>query len=443
MLAQTAGHLLQDLSLASIMQYLPRKDVKRALTDTQTDSIRQRLLPADMVAYLVVMLALYSDASVRENLRILMEPLRRRFGAKAIGVPTGAAITKARRRLGSAPFARLFDALARPVATPKTPEAFYNGFRVVAVDGTTANIQDTDANRARFGIHANQHGSVGYPQVKVVILTECGTRVPLGCAYGGGDEYEPGLFDRLQPKLEKDMLLLADRYYYNFSRWKACAERAGALLWRVRDDLNLTPVSVLEDGSWLAEIRPSNKLTRSGRSEKGEQCVLRVVEYRPAFADGTEGERVRLATTLLDARKAPAEELCHLFARRWETETGFDELKTHLRGVDRVLRSPVPELVEQELYGFLLAYTVVRRTMAESARLERCSPKELSFIHAVRVIRRRITFPPDGETGGSKSVSRTATRNYRGTRTASRRTKERALSKEKTKSLSKTPAIRE
>jgi len=431
MLARTPGQLLQDLSLAAVMQYLPRHDVKRALADTQTDSIRQRLLPADVVAYLVIMLALYSDASIRENLRILMEPLRRKFGANSVGVPTGAAITKARRRLGSAPFIHLFDTLAQPVATPKTPEAFYNGFRVVAVDGTTADIQDTTANRTRFGIRANQHGLVGYPQVRVVILSECGTRVPLGCAFGGADGHEPGLFDSLQPKLEKDMLLLADRVYYDFSRWKSCANRAGALLWRVRKDILLSPLTVLEDGSHLAEIRPSPPLIQSGRSVKGEKSVVRVLEYRPVFADGTEGERVRLATTLLDARKAPAEELCHVFARRWETETGFDELKTHLRGVDRVLRSPAPELVEQELYGFLLAYTVVRRTMAEAARLERCSARELSFIHAVRVIRRRITFPPGGKASKPESVSVSAARDRGGACTASRRTKTRALPQKK------------
>jgi hypothetical protein len=344
--------------------------------------------------------------------------------------------------LGAAPFIRLFDALARPVATPKTPAAFFNGFRVVAVDGTVADIQDTEANRARFGIPTNHHGSGGYPQVKVVILAECGTHVPLGCAYGGYNEHEPSLFDRLQPKLEKNMLLLADRAYYGFSRWKACAQRAGALLWRVKKSQKLPPLSVLEDGSWLAKVQPSDKLYLTGKSEKGDQCIVRVVEYRPVFADGTEGERVRLVTTLLDAREAPAEKLCHLFTQRWETETGFDELKTHLRGVDRVLRSPVPELVEQELYGFLLAYTVVRRTMAESARLERCSPRELSFIHAVRVIRRRITFPPGGEAGRSESVSGAIARDCGGTRTRSRRAKAYAVSQEEDKSVRRTPRIK-
>ena len=395
--ARSTGHLLQDLSLASIMRYLPLEAVKETLADTQRQSIRRRLLPSDVVVYLVVMLGLYSDASVRENLRILMEPLRRQFGTKAVGVPTGAAITKARRRLGSAPLMGLFDALAQPVSTVKTPEAFYHGFRVVAVDGATVDIQDTKANRDRFGIHTNQHGPVGYPQIKVVIMVECGSRVPLGCAYDGGDVYEPGLFDALVPKLTKDMLLLADRAYYDFARWQACAKRAGTLLWRVKNNLNLPPISILEDGSYLAEIRPSHKLTKSGKSIKGEVCVVRVMEYCPLFADGTQGEQVRLMTTLLDARQAPAEELCNLFTRRWEVESGFDEFKTHLRGPQRVLRSQVPELVEQELYGFLLAYTVVRLTMTEAARHQRCPPRELSFIHTVRVIRRRIAFPPDDQ----------------------------------------------
>jgi len=120
MLAGGVGALLQDLSLAAVMEYLPREDVRQALVDTRCESVRERLLPADVVAYLVVMLALYSEASVRENLRILMEPLRRKFGVDAVGVPTGGAITKARKRLGAAPFVRLFEALARPLAVPGT-----------------------------------------------------------------------------------------------------------------------------------------------------------------------------------------------------------------------------------------------------------------------------------------------------------------------------------
>lgn len=394
MKAVGGGGLAMELSLGAVMAVLPRERVEAALEETGTTSVRNRLLPARMVFYLVVMLAMYAEASVRENLRILLEPLRRRLGRDKVAVASGGAITKARKRLGAAPFALLFDSLARPLGEPATPGCFWKGLRVVATDATTAETQDTAANRLRFGRHENQHGPAGYPQIKVAVLVECGTRVPLGCAWGGVDAHEPALFDPLREKLGKDMLFLADRAYYSFERWQDCAERAGALLWRVRNNLVLEPIRRFADGSYLAEIRPSNKLIRKGLSEASERAVVRVIEYRPLFADGTEGQMVRLFTTLLEAQEAPAKELAQLYTERWEIETGFDELKTHLRGPDRVLRSQVPELVEQELYGFLLAYYAVRATMAEAARRAQCPPNELSFIHAVRVIRRRISFPP-------------------------------------------------
>lgn len=395
MLQKNIGQLMQGLSLAAVMKQMPPQEVKQALDETNTNSIRVRVLPAYIVVYIVVMLAFYAEASILENLRILMEPLRRIFGAKTIGIPSGCAITRARKRLGFAPFKLLFEVMAKSVATPETPGTYFKNYRVVAVDGTTVEIQDTKENRDRFGIHKNEYGVAGYPQVKAVVMVECGTRVPLGCAYGGCNESEFVIFDNgLLPKLKKDMLLLADRGYFSFARWKACAEQGAASLWRVRKDMKLRPILVLEDGSWLAEIRPSIHLIKSGKSVKGDKLIVRVMEYRPFFADGKEGEPIRLITTIMDPGEATANELCELFAKRWESETGFDELKTHLRGPERVLRSQLPDLVEQELYGFLLAYTVVRRTMTESARLAKCAPRDLSFIHAVRVIRRRVSFPP-------------------------------------------------
>lgn len=394
MRAVEEGGLAMTLSVGTVMTALPRERVDAALEETGTASVRNRLLPAPVVFYLVVMLAMFAEASVRENLRILLEPLRRRFGRQKVTVPTGGAITKARKRLGPAPFTALFEALARPLGKAKTPGCFWKGYRVVAADATSVETQDTEANRRRFGRHVNQHGPAGYPQIKLAVLVECGTRVPLGCAWGGADAYELAIFDPLREKVAKDMLFLADRGYYSFERWQDCAKRAGALLWRVKKNMVLQPIRRFADGSYLAEVRPSFRLVRQGLSRQEESALVRVVEYRPVFVDGTEGEMVRLLTTLLEPQGASAEQLARLYTDRWEIETGFDELKTHLRGPDRVLRSQVPELVEQELYGFLLAYYAVRATMAEAARRAACPPSELSFIHAVRVVRRRVSFPP-------------------------------------------------
>ena len=395
---------MQELSLGSIMAALPRKRIKEALEETGTGSVRNRLLPAPMVVYLVVMLALYAEVSVRENLRILLEPLRRKFGLDRTKMPVDSAITKARKRLGAVPFRWLFDRIALPLGSAKLAGCFWRDLRVVAADATTVEVRDTRENRRRFGIHWNQHGPVGYPQVKIAVLAECGTRVPLGCACGRGDDHEPGLFDALRVKLTRDMLFLTDRAYYSFERWKDCCRRCGALLWRVKNSLILKPIKTFQDGSYLARIRPSNKLVRKGLSGRSESMIVRVIEYEPIFADGSHGERVRLITTLTDPEDASAEELARLYTERWSIETGFDELKTHLRGPDRVLRSPLPDLVEQEIYGFFLAYYVVRATMADAARREGCAPRELSFVHSVRVIKRRLSFPPSRPQGAQEDL---------------------------------------
>jgi hypothetical protein len=403
MSAPHVSEMVKQLSLASIMQVIPLRKVEEALKVTKTASVRNRLLPAPMVVYLVLMLALYSEVSVRENMAILLEHLRGVFGQDRMKRPADSAVSKARQRLAAKPFRWLFEQVARPRGDANLPGCCWRNFRVVAADGTTADVQDTPPNRKRFGLHHNQHGRVGYPQMKAVVLTECGTRLPLACALGRNDMHESVLFDQIASALEKDMLMLADRAYYSFLRWKICAEQAGALLWRVKSSLILKPIENLPDGSYLTRIRPSDKLTRKRACRKDESFIVRAIEYRPLFEDGSEGDLVRLITTFLDPAEAPAEELAKLYADRWSAETSFDEIKTHLRG-PRVLRSPLPELVEQEWFGFLLAYYVVRAAIVEAARREGAAPRAFSFVRAVRVIKRRLSFPPSDKERDEENI---------------------------------------
>lgn len=397
------SELMRDLSLAAVMEIIPQQAVNQALNATGTQSRRRRLLPASLVVYLVILLALFADVSVRENLRLLLELLRRRFDLEPFQPAVGSAISKARQRLGSQPFSQLFQAVAQPLGAAELPGCYWHGLRVLAVDGTSADVQNTPENRERYGLHSNQHGETGYPAVKAVVLIECGTHAPLAATFGGEHDSETALFDRFRERLDQGHLLLADRYYYSFERFKDCAQRAGALVWRVSKGLKLRPCRSFADGSYLAELRPSYKLTHDGRSAKDERLTVRVIEYEPLFADGTTGEPTRLLTTLLDPEAAPAEALAALYPQRWSEETGFDELKTHLRGSGRVLRSQRPDLVEQEFLGYLLAYYVVRATMVEAAKKNQVAPTELSFVHAVRVIRRKIAIPPsdDGASTGA------------------------------------------
>ncbi len=114
-----------------------------------------------------------------------------------------------------------------------------------------------------------------------------------------------------------------------------------------------------------------------------------MIEYRLEGVDGAE-PIYRLVTTLLDPGPAPAHELAALYHERWEIETALDELKTHLRGARMILRSKTPDLVRQEFYGLMMAHFAVRGLMHEAALKADTDPDRLSYLHAVRVVRRKL-----------------------------------------------------
>ena len=116
---------------------------------------------------------------------------------------------------------------------------------------------------------------------------------------------------------------------------------------------------------------------------------MRVIDYRLKDVPGAEA-MYRLITTTLDHELAPAEELAALYHERWEIETALDELKTHLRGAQIVLRSKTPELVRQEFFGLLMAHFAIRGLMHEAALKADEDPDRLSFLHSVRVVQRRM-----------------------------------------------------
>jgi len=167
--------------------------------------------------------------------------------------------------------------------------------------------------------------------------------------------------------------------------------------------LVLPCIERLEDGSYRSKVYSSPK----DRKRDRDAIPVRVIEYQleGTRAPNGDAEVYRLLTTVLDPDEAPAQELAALYHERWEIETAFDELKTHLRGRAIVLRSRTPDLVQQELYGFLLAHYAVRGLMHEAALEADIDPDTLSFIHAVRVVRRKlpryVAFPPSGRSAST------------------------------------------
>ena len=194
------------------------------------------------------------------------------------------------------------------------------------------------------------------------------------------------------------MLCLADRNFFGFALWNRARATGADLLWRVKKNLRLRVEQRLPDGSYQSRIYASERDWR----HQTNGVVVRVIDYQLEGIAHAE-PLYRLVTTILDPAEGPAEELAALYHERWEIETALDELKTHLRGAKIVLRSKTPDLVRQEFYGLLLAHFAVRGLMHEAALAAGEDPDRLSFVHAVRVIRRKVplygAIPPSGEAG--------------------------------------------
>jgi hypothetical protein len=392
-----AGIRLTDhISLGVIARAFPIEEVRRVLAETGKASERERDLPAHVMVYYAIALALYTGAGTREVLRCLLEGLRWLWGADAVRVAGRSGISQARSRLGEAPLRRLHERLVRPVATPATKGAWHRGWRLVSLDGSCLDVADTAENSAAFGRPGASRGESAFPQVRFVALVENGTHVLCGARLGRFADGETTLAREALAALRAGMLCLADRQFFGHALWREAAASGADLLWRVKRNLRLPRETRLADGSFLSTVYPSEKDRRHGANG----VRVRAIEYRlEGVADA--GPLYRLVTTLLDPAAAPAAELAALYHERWEIETALAELKTHLRGARVVLRSKTPELARQEFWGLLLAHFAIRGLMHEAALRADEDPDRLSFLHAVRVVRRKLplfaALPPSGQ----------------------------------------------
>jgi hypothetical protein len=387
------------ISLGVITTTFPIQQIREVLSATERDGVRERDLPAAVMVYYVIALGLYMQASYREVLRCLLEGMQWLLGpSAAIRVAGKSGISQARTRLGWEPLCRLHDAVVRPIGQPATRGAWYRGLRVVSVDGSTLDVADEVMNAKAFGRPSSNRGRSAWPQVRFVSLLENGTHVLFASRMAGCRTGEVSLAADVVTHLRRGMLCLADRGFFGYALWNA-ARRGGAdLLWRIKRNLRLPREVDLPDGSYLSTIYPSDR----DRRHKSNGVVVRVIEYRLHGVPDAE-PIYRLVTTLLDPAAGPAAELAALYHERWEIETALDELKTHLRGARIVLRSKTPDLVRQEFYGLLMAHFAIRSLMHDAALKAGEDPDRLSFLHAVRVVRRKVplygALPPSAAPG--------------------------------------------
>jgi hypothetical protein len=336
------------------------------------------------VIWLVIAMALFAADSIPKVWRRL-HPTRDE------PEPTDSAFAQARQRLGVAPLRQLFLEIARPMATHQTVGAFYRGWRLMGLDGSTLDLTDTPANARAFGRPGTGRAEGAFPQARLLALCELGTHAVCGLAIKPLCHGEPSMVAPLLDQLGPGMLLIWDRGFFSYELISAVVRRGAHLLARVKSNTVLRPIRRLDDGSYLAKIYPGQADRR--RDTRG--LLVRVIEYthddpnRPGA-----GERHRLITDLTSPEDLPAPAAPVVYHERWEEELALDEIKTHLGARAIPIRSRTPAGVVQEIYGLILAHYVVRRDMHDAAVVASQDPDRLSFLDSLRVLQCQLPESP-------------------------------------------------
>lgn len=414
-----------EVSLGVLVSAVPRDAVDDAVAVCGVGARRSDgKLPPHVVAYLTMGLCLFAEDDYTEVATKVTGSLDR-WGCwnASWSVPTSSAITQARKRLGRNVFPEIFERTCGPVAGDASPVAglvalgrargaWLRGWRLLAIDGFDVDVPDTEGNAAEFGYAGSGDNRSAYPKVRVVALAECGTHAFVAAALDAYAVGEKTLANRLYPRLRRDELLTADRNFYSFDAWGLAAGTGAALLWRAPTQLRLPVVKVLRDGTFLSVL--VNPKLRGARRERvitaaraGQELevadghLIRVIEYDvPDRAGNGTGELIVLLTTITDPGEAHADELADVYHQRWEEETANDQLKTHLRGPGRVLRSRLPDLIHQEIWAWLIVHHAIAALITKAAEAADLDPDRVSFTKALRLVRRTATgtadIPPSG-----------------------------------------------
>jgi hypothetical protein len=430
-----------QVSLGVLINAVPRDLVDEAVA---VCGVREKRsdgkLPAHVITYLTLALCLFGEDDYTEVATKVTGSLDR-WGCwnAAWTVPSTSAITQARKRLGRHVFAELFERCCGPVAGKAGPTAevaalgtargaFLRRWRLLGIDGFEVDLPDSTENAAEFGYAGSGDNRSAFPKARVVALAECGTHAFVAAEVDAYAVGEKTLAARLLPRLRADELLTADRGFYSWQAWDTAAATGAALLWRAPTQLSLPVVRVLDDGTYLtALVKPSIRGQRRERllaaaragadltdintvpdafDERGLPVIhlARVIEYDvPDRVGNGTGELIVLLTSVLDPAGedgARADELAVAYHERWEQETANDQLKTHLRGPGRVLRSRLPDLVHQEIWAYLIVHHAISALTAKASAAADLDPDSISFAQALRLIRRTATgtatIPPCG-----------------------------------------------
>lgn len=356
-------------------EHLPEEWIEEALSYTGKASIRQRRLPAQQVVWLVIALALYRHRSVRQvlaELDLALPDLRS-------SCVTDSAASQARGRLGPQPLAWLFATSAKQWHQQDAQRYQFEGLQLFAVDGTTLKLSDSPANRDHFGAPAFANGAqASYPHARMVTLCALDTQLVLGASFGRYDQHEMGYAMTLIEQIADHSLTVFDRGFLAAELLSKLTRQGEQRHFLVPAKSN-TRWSIIEGNEQDAIV----EMKVSTAARKKDPALPTHWRARAVLWTGPQGQRTYLLTSLHDRQRYPVAKLRQCYLRRWQIETSYRELKQTMMGTALSLRSQSVDATEQEIWGLLIAYNLVRLEMARTAEAAQCAPSEISFVFAL------------------------------------------------------------
>lgn len=353
--------------------------IEQALAATGTATIRRRRLPVEEVVWVVLGMALFRNRPIEDVVSKLDLAL------PGGGTIARSSVSEARARLGSEPMKWLFERTASAWADSSAGAHRWRGLALYGMDGSCVRVPDTPENRAHFGGQSGRKGTEsGYPMARIVALMVLRSHLLAGVwfgPYGGTNELEYA--KELRASVPDDSLTILDRGFLAAAMLLGIESEGHNRHWltRAKSNSKWRVLRRLGRGDELVEMDVSRH-ARGQDASLPQTWTMRAIRYhRKGFRPQT------LLTSLLDADRYPADEIIALYHERWELELGYDELKTELLDREETIRSKTREGVEQELWGVLLAYNLVRLEMQRVAKSAKVEPTRISFVESLRLIR--------------------------------------------------------
>jgi hypothetical protein len=367
--------------------HLPYEWVEAALVASDKASIRHRRLPAQQVMWLVIALALYRHKSVKE----IVDSLDLALPEVNDRCITSSATTQARQRVGAKPLKWLFESSAKQWIAQDQHHFLFHGLSLLAMDGTTLRLADSPANRAHFGAQNYANNKVAsYPQARGVTLMMVATQLICNARFGPYTTGELTYAHELLASVPDDSLTIIDRGY--LSAHLLCnlvsAGRNRHFLIPSKSNTKWTVIKDPENGGCdhdaLVEMKVSDQARKLDATlpETWRARALRIVDDK--------GKISYLLTSLMDRKAFKADDLIACYSRRWRIETSYRELKHSMLGSALTLRSMTVEGTDQEIWGAMIAYNLIRVEIAKAALEAKCEPTEISFTIALMTIQNEL-----------------------------------------------------